>query len=225
MTVLLAYPRSGSTWLRYCIEFLSKRPTGVPKSGNLGDNSICEKIPNMGVDTSKPSIIYKTHNIPGFNENYDKMIVIVRDYKEVISRHNKAKPKELTLRKRFPRDTRGMENEDTDYIKIIEQYDVLKEDKILIYYEDLMLHPRKVLAEVLDLLDVDYRYLDEFIKNYRSHQFNGVKSYHDKSYTFGAVKKLKYHQSKISPHILNDMTSLLKKRHAGIFDKYLKRYG
>ena len=120
MTTLLSYPRSGNTWLRYCIEFLSKKPTAIPGSKNLGGNSICEVIPNMGVDIKAHPICGKSHNTLDLNKKH-KVIVLVRDYKEAIVRHYKMLAKDTcAIKKQFLLATTGKSRSGVDYIKILE---------------------------------------------------------------------------------------------------------
>ena len=218
---LLSYPRSGSTWLRYCIEFLSKKPTGFINSDNLGDAPIYKKIPSIGVvDEDEFSIIIKSHN-PDFKPTADfDLIVLVRDYKEAIPRHHKAKIKS-ELFEMFSSDTVGSKNESVDYLKVIERYDCYEGNKILIYYEDLMTYPKPNILKVKDFLKIDDKYVNVFFQNYLFHKRQGIKAYHSFSMTKG--NDLKFHQNKINKQTLANMTNLLKERNNDIFNNYLKR--
>lgn len=218
MIGILAFPRSGSTWMRYCVEFLSKKKTGYPGSPNPGDNPISEIINGMGVDTNAPSILYKTHNIKNFGPKQDKLIIIVRDYKEVIPRHLGLD----NLMEKFINSTRGMSNPGVDYLKIVEQYDQLESEKLLVYYEDFISKPETELRRVLKFLDVDETHLQSFVENYEFHQKQGIKAYHGRSFTKGTGKS--FWQDKIPSNTLNSMTIHLKKTNGPLFEKYLKRY-
>lgn len=222
MAKLLSYPRSGNTWLRYCIEFLSKKPTANPKSKLAGGNSICQVIPNMGVDLNAASICSKSHNTTDIN-NRHKIIVLVRDYKESIVRHYNILPKKQ-IYQTFLKETSGKKRTGVDYIKILEFFDEFEGEKILIYYEDLILNPSDSILKVLDFLEIDHLYVKEFFKKYKFHHSQGLKSYHGGSFTKGAANKLKAHQNSLSSTTLAKMTNSLKTNHKYIFDKYLKRY-
>jgi hypothetical protein len=221
--ILLAYPRSGSTWLRYCIEFLSKRPTGFPGAKSLGDNPVCEKIAGMGVDLSAKPILYKTHNLKNFSKGYDEVIFVVRDYKEVVPRHYKSSQKKVSLLDMFNSHTRGSENPMLDYVKILEQYEKLERRKCLIYYEDLVTKPKETLMKIVEFLNIDKAHAKNFFDNFEYHKKQGIAAYHDTSFTQGS-KNVKFHQSKIPKNVLAQMTKRLKSEHLGIFNRYLQRY-
>jgi len=150
--------------------------------------------------------------------------VLVRDYKEAIARHYKMIKSRVELRKIFLNETAGKSRNGVDYIKILEFYDELEDDKrLLIYYEDLIINPQKSIVDTIDFLNVDHTYVDDFFKNYKFHQAQGVMSYHDTSYT-GGQARLKKHQSALPDALLNSVTNSIKARHGHIFSKYLKRY-
>jgi len=128
------------------------------------------------------------------------------------------------LKQRFIRETAGKSRKGVDYIKILQYFDELEENKILVYYEDLILNPREPIIKVIDFLGVDHTYVDEFFNNYDFHQAQGIKSYHGGSFTKGSKGKLKTHQESIPPAMLREMTESIKTRHGHIFDKYLTRY-
>ena len=75
MNILLSFPRSGNSWLRYCIESLSNQKTqglgGRPHDIGRGI------IPELR-DSSKP-ILYKRHTTDEINTN-DRLIFLIRNY-------------------------------------------------------------------------------------------------------------------------------------------------
>ncbi|MBY0110246.1 MAG: hypothetical protein K2X90_03995 [Candidatus Babeliaceae bacterium] len=89
---LLSYPRSGNTWMRYCIEVLTQRPTASfnlnPKIQALPIGCICEYPLNF----KKPPV-WKIHgkyelNFAGYRHNpkKDLLIFLIRNPKEAIIR-------------------------------------------------------------------------------------------------------------------------------------------
>jgi len=224
MAVLLSYPRSGNTWLRYCIEFLSKRPTAIPGSKQQGGNPVSEVIKGMGVNLKATPICSKSHNIGDISERH-KLIVIVRDYKEAIVRHYKnISNNHKELKKVFLRETEGSIRTGVDYTKILEFYDAHTGDKTLVYYEDLITKPKKSILQVIDFLEVDHKYMNEFFNKYNFHKNQGIKSYHGGSFTHGDSNRLREHQNALPQEMLVFMTDAMKNRHPEIFNKYLKRY-
>jgi hypothetical protein len=111
--ILFSYPRSGNTWVRYCVEFFSGRASGTPlnRDRNRRDQPILDTI--MGEEKLKnPMILFKTHELPvvairlvrnfsdisNFNTENDKflnfnkdtkMLFLVRNYKDAILSHIK----------------------------------------------------------------------------------------------------------------------------------------
>tara|TARA_Y100000034_G_scaffold117989_1_gene158173 strand:+ start:595 stop:1698 length:1104 start_codon:yes stop_codon:yes gene_type:complete len=75
---LLAYPRSGSTWFRYCVEFITKRRT----------NNSAEEMMTWETNAGLPRLLYSTHDYddPEYNlMNCNvKNIILIRNYKEAI---------------------------------------------------------------------------------------------------------------------------------------------
>lgn len=218
---ILSYPRSGNTWVRYIVEFLSKKPT--KGYDNRIDSSPGSKV-SIGVDLKAEPIAYKSHKI-GYKEG-DKIIFILRDYKEAISRHAKGGNLFNTIEKRkghFIQQTEGKTNRDVDYIDVLESYDSWKdEDKLLIYYEDLMLNPKAEILRIIDFMGLKDTYVKEFFDNYKKHKSNSISAYKPGSHTKG--DNLKFHSSSFPDTYLEFMTNHLKNNHRKLFDKYLKRY-
>lgn len=217
MNVLLTYPRSGNTWVRYCVERISGRPSVYPES--KGDSPIGSRM-DIGVDLSASPILYKSHNVPRTDDK--RLIVILRDYKEAIPRHQREQEK-LGLMDFFYSQTKGRHNAEVDYIKILQQFDNHSGDKLLIHYEDLIMHPRKNLMSIFKFLNLQ-NMVGSFFRDYEMHKAAGIKSYHAKSLTGGKRESLKFHQSKIDNSHLSAMTKHLKKNYPVIYSRYLTRY-
>jgi hypothetical protein len=222
-TFLLSYPRSGNTWVRYIVEALSKRPT--KGYGNKMDEAIGFRI-NIGVDLNAKPILEKSHKLyNNKKDNKDKLIVIIRNYKEVLIRHASSEPGhesiEIKSKRKFNNDTKGIQDE-VDYIEVIMSYDVWSGPKLLVYYDNLIDNPSVEINRIAEFLDINKKEALDFISKYDYHVNRGIKSYHEKSYTNG--KNNKYHQNRVSKDLIDFMTLDLKKRHSVIFEKYLKRF-
>ena len=217
---LLSYPRSGNTFVRYCVEYLSKHPT-------VDWPAICERVGGMGVDMSKPVIMFKSHTYNPKNhdiEGCDGLIFIIRDYKEVIVRHNKEGDRKFaTVLDRFMAETVGVGNTTgADYIAALQAYDQRKNKKMIVYYEDLITNTKGVVTDIAKFMNLDNEYLKEFVNNIDKHKKLALTSYHSRSHTGG--KDIKYHQKSIGPDVLLKMTNHLKAKYPDLFDKYLRRY-
>lgn len=227
MNFLLSYPRSGNTWVRYIVEYLSKRPT-IYRKENIQDNPIGSRI-NLGVDLDKEPILYKRHWLEPQdfkNQNVDKLILIIRDYKEAIPRHHKEAPgiDFPTLKERFIGEMRGLPNEKCDYIKAIQHFDTWPGPKLLLYYEDLISASELLVLEIAHLLELDQSRVTEFIKDINHHKQNSVQCYHTKSWTQGREEQLKFHQQQLPAELLNFAKQYIQTNFPNIYDKYLYKY-
>lgn len=216
--ILLSYPRSGNTWIRYCVECVSKKPTVYPE-GHESDIPIGARV-SLNVNLNDDPILFKSHNISSLKD--DNLILVIRDYKEAIKRHY-LEQKELSLMPFFYSQAKGLSNKEVDYVKNIIQFDNYENNKLLVYYEDLIKFPEVILNNIFKFLDInDASNINDFFENFSFHKENGIKSYHAKSFTKGDVNKLKYHQ--INDNNANKMTLYLKDKFPKIFDIYLKKY-
>jgi hypothetical protein len=60
-TWLLSYPRSGNTWIRYCLEFFTERPT-LASSFVDEKNEPLDWLAGLNIDFNKPPI-EKTYSL------------------------------------------------------------------------------------------------------------------------------------------------------------------
>jgi len=216
---LLSYPRSGSNWLKYCIEALTNFEVST-----LID---CKKITE--------DIILKDHgHVSNFWNNYsefDTIILIVRNYKECITRHIDITNYD-ELKKEFQNKTPIQSGiDDTDFIMLLDLYDKSKGPKILIYYEDFILNPKKELEKILKfLLNLNAHIkisLNDFLINFNSHKEKSIQYYRNNfsaSITRGDKDKLFYHSKKINIEDRKKLDNFLQHEYPDLFKKYLQRY-
>lgn len=220
-TCLLSYPRSGNTWARYIIEVLTGKPSKGYDSKN--DRPIGQRV-DLGIDTKAEPVVEKSHKIHA-GHKYNKLIVLVRNYKDCMIRHGGAEPGRIPLEKKvrhkFDTETQGRQAR-VDYIEILQDYDAYEGEKLLVYYEDLLEYPKHEILRIAQFFGVPESRVDEFMQEYDRHFAGGLSSYHDKSFTKG--KNVNHHRTRVSAELLTYMTNDLKKRHPEIFEKYLKRY-
>ena len=72
LPVLVTYPRSGTNWIRYIIESLTDKPSPGKSRKKKGSD--------YGID--------RAHAIKKYGKHYSKMILVLRDYRECLIRHN-----------------------------------------------------------------------------------------------------------------------------------------
>ena len=102
------------------------------------------------------------------------------------------------------------------------QFDEHKNDKLLIYDEDLIRNPKKIMT-ILRFLDIDNQNVHDLFKRYDFHKERGIKAYHAHSLTSGDKDKLKFHQKKIGKNA-QKMTEHIRTNFPEIFRRYLIDY-
>lgn len=76
---VLSFPRSGVTWMRYCVEFLSQMPT----EGQAQNDNAIEAVES--VDPDADPVVEKAHRWR-YVEEPSKTALLIRDHMEVLSR-------------------------------------------------------------------------------------------------------------------------------------------
>lgn len=223
--VLLSFPRSGNTWLRYIAEFLYKRPTcqapmnrcinGIDKKGVISSDL------NLGVDISKKAILIKRHYIGHKWDNWTKencrMILLVRNYKEAVLRHATASRKN--------QDIKEIEKCISGYMHCLSSYDVFDGEKMCVYYEDLITRPQQEVRRLVKFLGKPKPgCFDRFFSNYNHHKSKSLNYYKPGAMTRGKVDKLDWHSRCAPQNILDKITKDVKSN-SRLYIKYLRRYG
>lgn len=223
--ILLSFPRSGNTWVRYCIEQMSGRPT----EGQLGSQytvkpyAICQGINKeelQHVDLTLNPIIKKLHRISSKDRYAGKLIVLVRNYKECLIRHSSDISVET-----YANDM----NQLTNYFHVLEEYELWDNDKkILFYYHDII-NPsnfRKFCKDLFKFLDLneetcgDYR--RDMIKNQAHHRMVSGKYYQDGQRSGG--NKTIYHSKDMTDSQHKEWDRGFREHNPYLFDKYLSIY-
>lgn len=226
---LLSYPRSGNTWIRYCIEFLTQHPT-LSYLNNINNLSNLPIGLSAGffVDESK-DFIWKVHNSDEMNffKEYDSekefLIFIVRNPKEVLIRD----AGDLLLQK-------GLEQimhiplrsgyYFSSYFANLDIYDQWNPaNKILIYYEDLILQPEKVLSEILLFLNNESDdKLNSFLKDIERHISIALNVYKYNGISESQGSDVLYHSRALPLRFRVLIENTMRKIDLEIWNKYLK---
>lgn len=214
MNLLLSYPRSGNTWFRCCIEVLTEMWT-LPNTSNFGiiRNTFKEK---SGIILNKRHILKNEDKNPN-----NKLILLLRNYKEVIIRHCSINKINQCIHLTF-----HAENFKFNYIQNISDFDKWQGEKLLIYYEDFILNPEKELKRSLDFLGQDESKLENFVSNFEFYKNKGITVYtngnKNKSITEGNTTI--YHSKKINKEERIQWDTVVKNRVPNLYDKYLIKY-
>lgn len=164
---LLSFPRSGNTWIRYCVEYLSKLPTWESEDSTLSFGKI---FPDISINIIEGPILIKTHQYINKNKKTDlcdkKIVFLIRNcYDAIISQYEKQ--------------TRYLPIESLVdwYISLIYKYDEHKKDKICLYYENFLQHPEEQLLKLIRFLNISEEYLCIFLEDYQYH-YNRCNEYY-----------------------------------------------
>jgi len=218
--ILLSYPRSGNTWIRYALECVTGQPTsiemvpdcqeGFNKLDSIGSTT------NLNVDVLKKCIVIKRHRADhhwdSFTKENTNLILVVRSYKEAIIRH---------LITQNYKDKKVIDKNIDDYIHCLDFYDSFDGNKVLVYYEDLIINEKKEFERIFNFLNLNKDTYQPFFKNIKYHRVESIKNYQPGSVTQGAANKLTFHSNRF-----RRLSSIVDKkiRYSPMFNKYLKRF-
>lgn len=211
MNYIISYPRSGNHWVRFILEFISNRPTLGCKLNPLdlpihtnefknGDNPIIIK--------NEVPIGRKEHSIGDIDlTDNSKMVLIIRDYKECIIRHNNIITDQTI----------------NAYFNLIKLYDDFKGDKMVCYYEDLLNKPDVVADELFHFFkceDIDR--LNDFKQNHERYaklNKNPVKRQWQGSIS---GENLNFHKNKYKHNNLDKINNYINNNYIELKNKYIK---
>ena len=236
-SLLLLTPGCCGTHLtKLHINVLTKRPLLLVQGKNWVKPY---QFLGLSPDTSKPPY-YHSHFpsfAAGMNKHTNQLIIVLRNYKEWLVREAKAQmiPR---LRHRFVQNLDVKKYEEVLSVphRINRYYDFLKmynnwdEDKrLLLYYEDFIHHPQKVLTALQQFLNTDPELLDQQIKLIEELKPKLLNYYHRKfKVQGGSSTKGKetdhFHTKNLPIALLKRIDDLMRSSNPKLFDSYLKHY-
>jgi len=224
--ILLSFPRSGNTWVRYIVEFISKRPTSQSvvercTDGFLSKNDVISTDLNLGVDISKKTILIKRHSLKlnwdNWTKNNCRLVFLLRNYKEAILRHATALGKSNNISE--------INKNIVEYIDCLSSYDNFMGQKMCIYYEDLIINPKVEIQKLMTFLAIPHtKYFVEFFDTYTFHKNTCLQYYKPGTMTHGKIAKLGWHTQRANSVIVDQITTQVK-YNENLYLKYLRRYG
>ena len=196
MITLLSYPRSGRNLLMHMLKCI-----------------------NMEVFATHRPIIHQEWPL----KPHDKLIMLVRDYRECIPRHlysEKIVSTEM-ITKMFGREF-GIRDRASQYIENLVLFDLCQSPKYLIYYEDLMLNKKHAFNILCNNIIDEWNFENSnnfFNLNWEEESAEALKNYDAPSMSGG---DLDYHKKSIED--IGFMESIMLDTNKYIYDKYLSRY-
>lgn len=225
MLYLASFPRSGNTFVRYCIEYLTNKKTLGCIGGGVKDIPICQRdgIENLNVDENSRDLGRKVHEwwkISDKISNDDSLLLIVRNYKECLVRHHSGQ-----------NDVDGIINKyGENYLNLVEKFDNFEGNKFFVYYEDLIndnefqriLFDIKNFLNCINGLNISNKKVEKFLNELDWHRKNSLSSYSGTSQTGG--EKVKYHQKTLNQKEREKMDEYFWDKNSILSDKYLSKY-
>lgn len=179
INLIVSYPRSGSTFVRYIIEHFTRRPTrGPPTSTNLIDSPLIAKYRNEKTVAFKIHGQDKIHQeyIQTFMERKIPLIFLMRNPMEMFPRHT-GPQKWTTLACDAP--IPPLSSDISYFFDNIKTYESYEGKKQIFYYEDLVEKPASVIRQLCEFLQVDLNGADQrkFMDNFEEHFENSRTTY------------------------------------------------
>ena len=220
-TYLLSYPTSGNTWCRYCLEFLTKRPTLWKY--NEGEHILSTNCPlgnmfDLGTVMDNDPI-WKVHDrhmmedMGTFDPEQEVLLLLVINIKEAVTRHEGIPDTEQSLQETC-----------FTYFDALRLYDEWHPDRrLLIYYEDLILQPVNTFKKIIAFLGHESDYIQEFMQHYETHRQNCIYLYYAQSRTpMTKGNYILYHSRKISPRKRKWIDKTVAKLYPNLWNTYIK---
>lgn len=151
----------------------------------------------------KGYIIDRAHNGSLRANQYSKLILLLRNYKDCIVRHHGLDHiHKYPSLKRFLIDKK-QNQPPVWYASNIMEFHKFTGDKIILYYEDLMTNPEDSILKLSSFLDLEIDVAKEFIKDIDKHYLTSVNRYIEKgheSFTNKLNQAIGVHESKLETH-------------------------
>jgi len=211
--LLLSYPRSGNTWCRYFIEYVSEMPTRGC-GGAVYDQYIKRKPHRLNYRSL--AIVQKEHfarKCLYHNPKRDNIILIIRNPKECIVRHNGP---EILSSKRL-----GVVL--SEYMSNLKLYDEWTSKRMLVYYEDIIKNFKAESKRIVEFLNLKPDRYHTFMKNYDYHRKRCIEIYSNGRGLSKTKGKKAIHHSKSNKNFGN-MNNIIDKVYPKFKKTYLKRY-
>jgi len=153
---ILSYPGSGNNLTRFFMELLTEQPTigweAVPEDVAICKATFAKPVPfNITDDT--PPIYKKEHIVPGPERKYERLILLLRNPKEVIVRQGGFNLKNV-CDGYFVR-TETINLHFAMYFNMVNYYNNFKGPKKVFYYEDMLTKKSEFVKELYNFLNVD----------------------------------------------------------------------
>jgi len=208
----VGYPRSANSWVRYIVKSC-RGEAEVPVHFMKDENDYYIKRHWM-------------QRYPYYNNMSRGFILLLRNYKEVIVRHNKqdkTDDPDFLFYQSLVRMPDEQSNPAVSYIHPIFLYDNWSGGpKHIVYYEDLMEKPHEIIEELGEVMNFETK---EFLENYDYHKNHSIQAYdkEEGSWTKGGEIKDAY-KDDLTDEQRKAWDAHLRENFPYLFAAFLKRY-
>lgn len=235
---ILTNPKSGSHLLLYSIMKVTKRPLrGRVPYWHFENNPPFYPPENMmgyPLDFSKPTT-YWGHEysiLERLNQRGNKLIFILRDYKENVLSNLILKYRELLSSEELDCQLGFLLKNEIfneglifkEYLTRLRLFHNWKPDyRCLVMFEDLVANPQIFVPQVMAFIEDNSEYVD-FIDNYEGFKVELMEKYKEKENRTGSGSSLKYFAKKVSSEILEEVDDYVKSRYPMMWKYYLENF-
>lgn len=216
--LLLSYPRSGNSLVKYFLKRSIKATTVhdcVYQRASKRKKIVTKEWEQKQVKIG--NYLFKEHsskNCTSFDSTNDSLILVIRNYKECIFRHNKRRAlNSIDFRKA----------EIKKYMDNIRFYDNWSGKKRILYYEDLIVNFRKYYMPILEIVDVDKKEHKNLFSALSFHMQACLKQYDKVCGSQTKGKAALFHSKTLPPGLIKEMNKYAK-QDKELYNKYLSRY-
>jgi hypothetical protein len=159
-------------------------------------------------------------------QRHPKVMLVLRDYRECLLRHHRS----LWLRNPIVNEflvDRSEEQPARWYIENIEAFDEYPREKLLLYYEDLVIKPETIIPRLSEFLGLNPERTADFIDRLdaKAAQSVGIYAASGRLSVTGASRDLRHHAHEhLSAAQQLEFDTFYRERYSNLFEKYLKRY-
>jgi|GEM_PF-2138410 len=232
--IVLTPQRCGTHWLLYSIRYLTKASpvSGLEENGTLFAGNSQFDVFGEPINRNTYFLIHAhtPNSIIWRGYEQDKLILIIRDYKESILRmFDNFLFIKMAIGKRHNdvifNDLPPYYAVITWYFENLEYFEQFKGEKLLLYYEELLLQPESVYKNILSFLGASDQFFADFMHDLEFHKETCLNFYN--SYRFGSKthgKDFKFHSKKLKQEELTEFDKLVQNNYPSLWEKYLYRY-
>lgn len=236
VVVLLTTPRSGTNFFSSCLSILTRRPISWLEWGDAifhPNSDLTKQLSynrlNLPLVDQRP-ILYRTHH--GYRELgqisplCNRLIFLTRNPKELLFRaYFLAYPGQKEP------DFHFIQNFLDEYLIPLKLYESWNPaNRMLIFYEDLIVDADRIVLDALDFMGIAPAYLEDFVENNETYKKRLLESYTKQqvnnrggSSSIGGTKAI-YYSKDIDPEILKKIDLYLMQREPNLWKLYLNRF-